>query len=310
MITNIDVTLRDGGYRNGFNFSLDYAFEHARQSVDASFDWVEIAYLKGSFDPTKSTGLTGRGDPDYVRALARHVGPDHIGLIGHPSNLTCGDLAAAYSAGARLIRLCLTASASQSDLALLTAAKDMGYTVCANLTRVSRLTPRQIAELAFRASEAGADVVYLADSNGSLRPSDVGSLVNLVDKITPSAVGLHAHNNLGLALANSLAAVDNGATWIDSSILGMGKGAGNLIAEQWMAYLDRDFAIKCRSVDLGVVLELSDFLAASVAESRPALPMTDLLMGHFDLSIEQREHFRGSHRDSVAAARDLQGVVS
>ncbi|OZC50957.1 hypothetical protein CH286_05290 [Rhodococcus sp. WWJCD1] len=310
MITNIDVTLRDGGYRNGFNFTLDYALEHARRSVDAGFDWVEIAYLKGSFDPSKSTGLTGRGDPDYVRALAQHIGPDHTGLIGHPKNMSYADVAASYDAGARLMRLCLTQSPAESDFAMLTAAKDMGFTVCANLTRVSRLAPREIADLSLRASEAGADVVYLADSNGSLRPSDVGSLINLVEIVTPAAAGLHAHNNLGLALANALAAAGSGATWIDSSVLGMGKGAGNLIAEQWIAYLDRDPTLDSRAVDLGTVLELSDFLAASVAESRPAIPMTDLLMGHFDLSIDQREHFRGSHRDSVLAARDLHGIAS
>ncbi|KQR99495.1 hypothetical protein ASG12_01325 [Williamsia sp. Leaf354] len=310
MITNIDVTLRDGGYRNGFNFTLDYALDHAQRSVESGFDWVEIAYLKGSFDPSKSTGLTGRGDPDYVRALADAIGPDHVGLIGHPKNLTRTDLADAYDAGARLIRLCLSPGSSAADLDLLGAAKGMGYTVCANLTRVSRLTARQIADISFRAAEAGADVVYLADSNGSLRPADVSSLVNLVATVAPAAAGLHAHNNLGLALANALAAVDNGATWIDSSVLGMGKGAGNLIAEQWIAYLDRDPSIESTSVDLGVLLELSDHLAASVVESRPSLPMTDLLMGHFDLSIEQREHFRGSHRDSVVAARDLQGVAS
>ncbi|MGH3438980.1 MAG: hypothetical protein ACRDRN_21250 [Sciscionella sp.] len=163
---------------------------------------------------------------------------------------------------------------------------------------------KEDCRLAADAVEAGVDVVYLADSNGSLLPVPTARLTTLCRSVASCEVGLHAHNNLGMAISNAMAAVQAGATWIDSSVLGMGKGPGNLVAEQWIAYLER--LAPSGRYDLGMVLHLADLLRRSVPESTPSLPLPDLVLGHFDLSME----FRGSisledHRQSVLEARSL-----
>jgi 4-hydroxy 2-oxovalerate aldolase len=303
-LVNIDVTLRDGGYRNGFGFDLDYARTHARHSVAAGFDWVEIAYRKGSFKPTPNLGLTGRGDDDYIAAIADEVGPEHVGLILHPRNIDETDIPAMHQAGARLLRVCVAAGDPQPAFDTVRLAKDTGFTTCVNLTRVSQLPARKVVDLAVDAAEAGADVVYLADSNGSMLPAQTARLTTLVKSVANAEVGLHAHNNLGLAMSNAMAAVDAGASWMDSSVLGMGKGPGNLVAEQWIAYLDR--TSRASGYDLGTVLHLADLLGRSVPESAPSLPLPDLVLGHFDLSVEMRgsiEH--DDHRQAVHAAKSL-----
>ncbi|MBA8928926.1 4-hydroxy 2-oxovalerate aldolase [Kutzneria viridogrisea] len=307
-MVNIDVTLRDGGYRNRFEFDLDYARTHARLSVAAGFDWVEIAYRKGSFKPVADLGLTGRGDDSYIAAIAEEIGPEHVGLILHPRNIDAGDLPAMHRAGARLVRVCVPAGDPGPALDTVRQAKEVGFTVCVNLTRVSQLPARKVVEVAAAAADAGTDVVYLADSNGSLLPAHTARLATLVKSVVPGEVGLHAHNNLGLAMSNAMAAVDAGATWMDSSVLGMGKGPGNLVAEQWIAYLDR---IGGDRYDLGTMLHLADLLGRSVPESAPSLPLPDLVLGHFDLSVEERGSIAHSdHRQSVHAARALAGAAA
>lgn len=303
-LVNIDVTLRDGGYRNDFGFVLDYVLTHAQLSVEAGFDWIEVAYRNGPFKQVSNLGLTGRGEDDLIRAVADVVSPERVGLILHSKNITAEDIPAMYRAGARLLRFCVSAANPGPDLENIARAKDAGFTVCANLTRVSQLETREIIDIVIGVTDAGVDTVYLADSNGSLLPNQITRLTTLVSSIAPCAVGLHAHNNLGLALSNSIAAVAAGAQWIDSSFLGMGKGPGNLVAEQWIAYLSR--AVPGARFDLGTALYLADLLSVRVPESAQSLPLPDLVLGHFDLPVEARSRILGEdHRQVVLAAHSL-----
>ncbi|MDX3383771.1 hypothetical protein PV682_20225 [Streptomyces niveiscabiei] len=225
-------------------------------------------------------------------------------MILHPKNITEGDLPRMYEAGVRLVRFCLPSAAPEPGLAMLAKAADLGFTTTVNITRVSQLDRRRLVELAAMSGDAGADVVYLADSNGSMLPSEVSRLVTLVRSVTDAAIGLHAHNNLGLALANSIAAVDAGATWIDSAVLGMGKGPGNLVTEQWLAYLGRHAGHD--AYDLARILELAHRMESEFVEAAPAPPLPDLVLGHFDLSVEERAKLpEGRIGDAFSAAREL-----
>ncbi|MFZ4842494.1 hypothetical protein [Mycetocola saprophilus] len=302
-LTNIDVTLRDGGYRNGFDFDLDYAKTHAKLSVKAGFDWVEIAYLKGSFNPALSTGLTGRGDLSFISEMASTVTPEHVGIILHPKNVTEHELSEAYDAGARLARICVSGEEIGLPSMYVTLARRLGFVVTVNFTRVSRYPPRTLAMNAYALSKAGAQVIYLADSNGALTPREVTRIVGLVEQVGSVPVGFHAHNHLGLAMANAIAAVDAGATWIDASVQGMGKGAGNLVAEQWLTHCEREDLVS--SVDLAALMDVSVALRESVIESAPLVPEVDILLGRFDLSMDERAKMTGDHRMQVATARRI-----
>ncbi|MFG3285494.1 hypothetical protein [Streptomyces sp. NPDC048111] len=304
MIVNLDVTLRDGGYRNNFDFPLDYALHHARESVAAGMEWVEIGYRNGSFKTKPGLGRTGTGADEYIRAVAEVVPPERLCMILHPKNITEDDLGSMYEAGARLLRFCLPSATPEPGLELLSRAAELGFTTTVNITRVSQLARRRLVDLAAMSGDAGADVVYLADSNGSMHPGEVSQLVTLVRSVTDAAIGLHAHNNLGLALANAIAAIDAGATWIDSSVLGMGKGPGNLVTEQWLAYLGRRAGTE--AYDLGRILSLAHRMESEIAEAAPSLPLPDLVLGHFDLSVEERAKLPVDRiADAFSAAREL-----
>ena len=142
MIVNLDVTLRDGGYRNNFDFPLEYALHHARESVAAGMEWVEIGYRNGSFKPKPGIGRTGVGADAYIRAVAEVISPDRLCMILHPKNITGEDLPRMYEAGIRLLRFCLPANTPEPGLAMLSEATDLGFTATVNIT------PRQPAESA------------------------------------------------------------------------------------------------------------------------------------------------------------------
>ncbi|WP_216594287.1 hypothetical protein, partial [Rathayibacter toxicus] len=126
MITNIDVTLRDGGYRNSFSFPQEYAIAHARLSVAAGFDWIEIGYRAGSLGKSAGTGLTSQCNDNYIRAIAEATGTQYVGIMAHPSNLSETDLEDAWVAGARLLRVCLSPQNPQPGLECAKKAKNLG----------------------------------------------------------------------------------------------------------------------------------------------------------------------------------------
>jgi 4-hydroxy 2-oxovalerate aldolase len=160
-------------------------------------------------------------------------------------------------------------------------------TVCVDLTRVSHQPTKLLLANAEIVRDSGADVLYLADSNGSLTPTRVWDMVNLVRGYTGMPIGFHAHDNLGLAMSNSIAAVKAGATFIDGSLRGMGKGAGNLKLELWLAFLRCGHGIA--DYDHGPLLDQVERLENIDIRSRPIQPLDDLVLGLFDLTVEDKD---------------------
>jgi 4-hydroxy-2-oxovalerate aldolase len=145
-------------------------------------------------------------------------------------------------------------------------ARELGYTAVGFLMMAHMNTPAGLLEQARIMEAAGAQVVYVIDSAGALTPNEVRAWVGaLREGFAPQTeVGFHGHENLSLAVANSLAAVESGATWIDGCTCGMGAGAGNAPTEVLAAVFDR----------AGVATSLDPLAMLDVAEEvvRPILP--------------------------------------
>lgn len=162
-----------------------------------------------------------------------------------------------------------------------------------------------MAGQAERAVEAGADVIYLADSNGSMTPDRTARLVTTIHSVGQCHVGFHAHDNLGLAMSNSIAAVEAGASFIDSSLRGMGKGAGNLKLELWLGFLRRAHGVA--GYEYAPLLDQVDHLEKTDSHARPAQPLDDLILGLFDLNVEHRARL---HENAVRASDMLTNAAA
>jgi len=124
----------------------------------------------------------------------------------------------------------------------LRQAKQCGIQTSINVVRISAIDFPTLSTLSTLVSKVDAcrdaiDVIYFADSNGNLTPDSVNEIAEEIKRGTSAGLGFHAHDNMGLAMANSIAAVKQVAHFIDASLLGMGKGIGNLRLEKWTAYL-------------------------------------------------------------------------
>ncbi|UXS01902.1 aldolase catalytic domain-containing protein [Agrobacterium tumefaciens] len=281
----LDVTLRDGGYRNNFNFTKDYACKAISRLADIGVQYCEIGYCNGSFVRKPEHGLTSSVSVDYLRAVSTSSGQNlSLAVMVHPRNVGPSDFEMLHEEGVSMIRVCLKREQLNEGLATIRLAKSLGFLVSANVTHITAQTVSAVIDTSLQAEGAGADLVCFADSNGNMIPTDVERLIGRVFNRVIVPIGFHAHNNLSLALANAIAAMEAGAEYIDTSICGMGKGAGNLHLAMLIAYLDRA-GIK-HQYDLVKAIELSLLTSQQVPDSDISAPLLDIMMGAYNFSYD------------------------
>jgi 4-hydroxy 2-oxovalerate aldolase len=130
-----------------------------------------------------------------------------------------------------LVRIACHVHEFETCLPAATWLKDNGYLVGFNLMQVADRTSDQITHLAKKASEYAIDALYFADSLGSLSPKEVTKIIQAFRAGWQGVLGIHTHDNMGQAIANSLQAIQDGVTWVDSTVTGMGRGPGNAQTE-------------------------------------------------------------------------------
>lgn len=232
----LDVTLRDGGFRNAFAWSRDDMCAIASSAAKAGVHTVELGYIGGvpEFHNVNEQGLAAHLSPILV-AAAREAGTARLAAMVHPSAATASiDYAAFHHAGLSLVRFVHHPSWFEKLKPHVAAARDAGLLTSINVALASRYTLAEISEQFEAAASIEPDVLYVADTCAGLAPHHVEALVALALRYSPE-VGFHAHDFLSLALANGVAAANAGAHYIDASIAGLGRGAGNLRTELWLA---------------------------------------------------------------------------
>lgn len=289
----VDVTLRDGGYRNDFSFRLDHILEHVGLMESAGIEYVEIGYRGGSIVKRETMGLTLDANNDYIKTLAGALKTIKLTAIVHAANITDQDVLDMVQNGVELIRFCADERTLAESARLAHVAKSRGASTTVNLTRISSVDREQLQRMVRRIndSDGAFDVLYCADSNGSLTPDQVREIYCCINRQKRSfELGFHAHDNIGQAMANSVAAVESGVTFIDASLLGMGKGIGNLRLEQWVAYAE-----KCcnEKYSLMPVLDAVDRLRNSSSYVENNEYNVDIISGLKNFSFVERDKALG-----------------
>jgi 4-hydroxy 2-oxovalerate aldolase len=246
----IDCTLRDGGYYNDWDFSPSLIADYLSAMVALKVDFMEIG-----FRSLKNEGFKGGcafSTDLFIESLTIPIElTDKIGVMVNGSELTPMQAellsfeeqqAAQLSileklfkpkalSPVTLVRIACHVHEFEACLPASTWLKEQGYLVGFNLMQVADQTTEEIILLAQKASRFPIDALYFADSMGSLNPQQVGQIISAFKKGWQGALGIHTHDNMGQAIANSLQAVSDGVTWIDSTVTGMGRGPGNAQTE-------------------------------------------------------------------------------
>ncbi|WP_320064490.1 hypothetical protein [Micromonospora sp. RTGN7] len=233
-LTLLDVTLRDGGYVNGHSWTTREAEAIVRTVGASGVPYVEVGYFREVHEPQRPSASC---PPAYLAALAAVTDPPRLAVMVRPGEVPVARIAELTGHGVAMVRVLVSGGSVGKAAPYADAARTAGLAVAMNLTRVSERTDDEIVAAVRACADAGAQLVYLADSNGSLDPETVTEQVGAAVAASPVPIGFHPHDNLGLAFINAKAAMAAGATAVDASIAGIGKGGGNLRLEVIVAHL-------------------------------------------------------------------------
>lgn len=236
----LDCTLRDGGYYNSWDFADDLVSDYL-----LSMDALNVDYIEIGFRSLSSKGFKGAcayssdlflNELNIPKNLKGKIGVMVNGseLISHEKGVEHVLEQLFVEAKKSLVSLVRIACHMHELIACLPASKwlkDRGYLVGFNLMQIAGNDEVEITHLAECANQYPIDVLYFADSMGSLRSQETVNIIKALQKGWKGALGIHAHDNMGNALINTLCAIDEGVQWVDATVTGMGRGPGNVKIE-------------------------------------------------------------------------------
>lgn len=240
----VDCTLRDGGLVNNFEFSEAFVRDLYKANVAAGVDYMEFGYKaskevfnvddygKWKFcDEKDIREIVGDNNTDLKISVMADVGRTDFKKDIIPKSESVIDM----------IRVATYINTIPAAIEMINYCADMGYEVTINIMAISTASENELdLALELLAAQSKASVIYLVDSYGSLYPEQIRRLADKYLKVAEKygkSVGIHAHNNQQLAFANTIEACTIGVSYLDVTMSGMGRGAGNCYSELLMGFL-------------------------------------------------------------------------
>jgi len=238
-VTILDTTLRDGSYTIDFKFTASDTSIIAEELEAAGCTMIEIGHGVGLGASEAGHGQAAETDEDYLKAAAQSVKKAKWGMFCIPGIATLEHVDMAAEHGMSFLRVGTDVTAVRKSEPFIARAKKHGMFVSSNFMKSYATSPMEFAKHAKLSHEFGSDLLCVVDSAGGMLPNDVEAYFTATRDQCGIALGFHGHNNLGLAVAHTLRAVELGAAVVDTSLQGMGRSAGNAPTEMVLAALDR-----------------------------------------------------------------------
>lgn len=235
----LDCTLRDGGYYTCWDFDPSIVDSYVEAMNGLPVDYIEVGYRNNPSG--EYMGKLGYTPLSVLRHIRRLSGKKLAVMLNEKSTRPgdLGTLLAPIRGAADMVRIAIDPGNFDRAVVLAKAVKDLGFEVGVNIMYMSTWKGLDGFLGKLGQVDGVADMVCMVDSYGGVTPDDVACITGAVRENTSCPVGFHGHNNLQLGLSNALAAIACGVDFVDATILGMGRGAGNLSMELLLTYLNR-----------------------------------------------------------------------
>ena len=275
-----DMSLRDGMHAKRHQISLNQMVEVASAMDEAGMPLIEVTHGDGLGGASVNYGFPAHTDEEYLSAVVPKMKQAKVSALLLPGIGTVDHLKMAADCGVSTIRVathCTEADVSQQHIGM---ASKMGMDTVGFLMMAHMASPEKILEQAQLMVSYGANCIYATDSAGYMLPDEVSSKIGLLRAELPAniEIGFHVHHNLGMGIANSLAAIDAGAARIDGSVAGLGAGAGNTPLEVFCAVLDR-MDVET-GVDLYKIMDVAEDLVVPLMDHPIRVDRDALTLGY------------------------------
>jgi 4-hydroxy 2-oxovalerate aldolase len=299
----VDTTLRDGSHAVSHSFTVEQAVAIAGGLDKAGVDLIEISHGDGITGSSINYGFSKVPELELLEAAGKVVKKAKLGVLLLPGIGTIEDLKEAQARGANAVRV--ATHVTEADIAIqhIQWAKQNGMFAVGFLMMTHMASPEKIVEQAKIFEDAGADYINLADSSGYMIPDDVKARISALKAASGLPVGFHAHNNLGLAVANSLAAVEEGASYVDATCRGLGAGAGNTQIEVFCAVLQR--LGYNTGIDAYALMDLAEDVVEPMMHRPQAIRTDSLMLGYAGVYSSFLLHTRRAAEKFGLSPRDI-----
>lgn len=241
----LDCTLRDGGYYNNWDFSEEIIEAYLYAMVSININYIELGFrslknekFSGAFAFTKDSFIKSLNIPEILKIgvmiNAKELAEDPIEIFSVLKQI----FSSKKDSSLTFVRIATYFQDINKALHACKWLHENGYLVMINLMQISDFSKEEIYDVTKKVKEYPLDVLYFADSMGSLNCEKTSEIIYNIQKYWDGPIGFHAHDNMGRALINSIKSFEEGVVWNDCTVLGMGRGAGNTQTEYLILELE------------------------------------------------------------------------
>jgi 4-hydroxy 2-oxovalerate aldolase len=273
-----EVCLRDGSHVLAHQYTEAQVRQVVRALDNAGMHYIEVSHGDGLGGSTLQYGKSLVNEMKLIEVAVDECKQSKIAVLLIPGIGTVHELKQAFQIGAELVRVATHVTEADVSAQHISLARELGMETLGFLMMAHMVPTEKLVEQAKLMESYGAQAVYVTDSAGALLPNEVRGKISALRNSLNIEVGFHAHNNLSLAVANTLVAIEEGATRIDGSVRCLGAGAGNAQTEVLLTVLDK------MGVNLGIdiykMMDLAENIVGPLLPRSQEINKGSLVLGY------------------------------
>lgn len=236
----MDCTVRDGGLMNKWQFEDGFVRAVYKACNDAHIDYMEIGYLssESAFSRQEYGSWKFCAESDIQRATRGIEKKIKLSAMADIGRIEYDDIPPKADSSLDMVRVACYVHQIDAAIALAHHCMEKGYEATINVMAVSTVGLRDLDEALDDLAKSRVPIIYLVDSFGAFYSEDIDTLSQkYMASLPDKTIGIHCHNNQQLAFANTISAIINGVNYLDGSLYGIGRGAGNCPLELLLSFL-------------------------------------------------------------------------